>query len=78
MSLATSESVRAGRPRVLMTVEEAAIEPLVDELVTRVTHNGLTLPDVLHIPESTEAILSYTDFKEQVIARVSGLAVKHS
>ncbi|HSW71099.1 MAG TPA: hypothetical protein VLH77_03870, partial [Gammaproteobacteria bacterium] len=56
-----SSGPNGGRHRVMMQLTDAATEPLLDYLAYTVTHAGLSLPDILFVPESVENILQSTN-----------------
>lgn len=67
-------SPRGGNRQVMMRITDAVVEPLLENLTHRVRHTGLTVPDILYIPESVDAIFEHTDFSERLIAAVRGAA----
>jgi hypothetical protein len=54
-------------------VTEEAEELLLESTTYSVTNQGLTVPDLFHIPQVAETILQDSDLIERVIKQISGL-----
>jgi hypothetical protein len=65
---------RNGRPSIAMHVLKAAEEPFVDYLLQKTTNAGLSVPEMLLVPESVDYILDTTDFLQRLFTQVSGRA----
>lgn len=59
-------------PRIV-AITDLGREAMLNTAVYSVTNHGLDLPGILHIPDVVSAVLNESDFKERVIAAVSGI-----
>jgi hypothetical protein len=62
-----------GRKQPFIAVKEIAVEPYVDELLSRVRNTGDNLLDILHIPESVQTVVERTGFVGRHINEIIGL-----
>lgn len=58
-------------PRIV-GITELGREAMLNTAVYMVTHEGLTLPDILYIPGVVSAVLNESDFPDRLLAAVSG------
>jgi hypothetical protein len=74
----TGSAPQGGRHQIAMRLTEEGVDPLLNTLAFYVTNRGLTLHELLHIPDTVGAVLEATDFKDRVISTISGIAVAHA